>query len=204
MSPKAPSEGSGSHAQDPVRQPDRRTGRPPHESRRLVPESPKSILRHVGEPGDSVTTSYARVPLDADRLRHLRLRKGWSQHALSVRIGVQGAAAISAWERGVAVPRPSTLRRVAEALGVEPTELLAVDNAEGLALRELRVSRGMSLKELAEAANASSSTVRRWESGDFRRMPAGDVVRALARALDVPAPRVEMALVLARRMAQGA
>jgi transcriptional regulator with XRE-family HTH domain len=115
---------------------------------------------------------------------------------------VQGAAAISAWERGVAAPRPSTLRRVAEVLGVEPVELLAVDSAEGLALRELRVSRGMSLKELAEAASASSSTVRRWESGDFRRMPARDVVRALARALNVPAARVEMALVLARRVAQ--
>jgi transcriptional regulator with XRE-family HTH domain len=109
---------------------------------------------------------------------------------------VQGAAAISAWERGVAAPRPSTLRRVAEVLGVEPVELLAVDSAEGLALR------GMSLKELAEAASASSSTVRRWESGDFRRMPARDVVRALARALNVPAARVEMALVLARRVAQ--
>ncbi len=102
------------------------------------------------------------------------------------------------------MPRPATLRRVAEVLGVEPVELLAVDNAEGLALRELRVSRGMSLKELAEAANASSSTVRRWESGDFKRLPARDVVRALARALNVSAARVEMALVLARRMAQSA
>lgn len=102
------------------------------------------------------------------------------------------------------MPRPATLRRVAEALGVEPVELLAVDNAEGLGLRELRVIRGMSLKELAEAANASSSTARRWESGDFRKMPARDVVGALARALDVPVARVETALVLARRMAQGA
>ncbi|MDQ3357851.1 MAG: helix-turn-helix domain-containing protein [Actinomycetota bacterium] len=148
--------------------------------------------------------SYASVRLDVHRLRDLRRQKGWSQHTLSLRVGVQGAAAVSAWERGLAVPRPATLRRVAEVLGVEPVELLAVDNAEGLALRELRVSRGMSLKELAEAANASSSTVRRWESGDFKRLPARDVVRALARALNVSAARVEMALVLARRMAQSA
>ncbi|MGI8946606.1 MAG: helix-turn-helix domain-containing protein [Ornithinimicrobium sp.] len=158
----------------------------------------------MGKPGGRATVRYARVPLDTERLRTLRLRKGWSQHALSVKVGVQGAAAISAWERGVATPRPSTLSRVAEVLGVEPSELLSVDHADGLALRELRVSRGMSLKELAEAANASSSAVRRWESGDFRKMPARDVVGALARALDVPVARVETALVLARRMAKGA
>lgn len=149
------------------------------------------------------TGSYARVPLDADHLRDLRRRMGWSQHELSVKVGVQGAAAISAWERGVAIPRPRMLRRVAEVLGVEPVELLAVDSPEGLALRELRVVRGMSLKDLAEAANASSSTVRRWESGDFRRMPVEGVVRALADALDVPAARVETALVRACRAAQG-
>ncbi|MCE0485496.1 helix-turn-helix domain-containing protein [Ornithinimicrobium sediminis] len=153
----------------------------------------------MGEQSEGVTVPYARVPLDTDRLRALRLQRGWSQHALSVEVGVQGAAAISAWERGVATPRPRTLRRVAEVLGVEPVELLAIDNAEGLALRELRVSRGMSLQGLAETANASSSTVRRWESGDFRRMPAKDVVDALARALDVSTAQVETALVLARR-----
>ena len=161
-----------------------------------------SILRLVSDPRVSTSGSHARVPVDAQRLRHLRLRKGWSQHALSLRIGVQGAAAISAWERGVAVPRPGTLRRVAEVLEVEPIELLAIDGSGGLALRELRVIRGMSLKELAGAVNASSSTVRRWENGDFGREPAGEAVRALARALDVPSERVKTALMLARRSAR--
>lgn len=99
------------------------------------------------------------------------------------------------------MPRPGTLRRVAEVLEVEPIELLAIDGAEGLALRELRVIRGMSLQELAGAVNASPSTVRRWENGDFGRQPAGDAVRALARALNVPGVRVETALMLARRNA---
>lgn len=100
------------------------------------------------------------------------------------------------------MPRPGTLRRVAEVLEVEPIELLAIDGSEGLALRELRVIRGMSLKELAGAVNASSSTVRRWENGEFRREPADEAVRELARALDVPSERVETALMLARRSAR--
>lgn len=146
--------------------------------------------------------SYASVPLDVDRLRDLRRQRGWSQHTLSLKVGVQGAAAVSAWERGLAVPRPAMLVRVAGVLGVEPVELLAVDDAEDLPLRELRVLRGFSLRQLADAATTSPSTLRRWESGDFVRMPEGVAVRALARALDIAPARVERGLVRARRTAK--
>lgn len=77
------------------------------------------------EPG----ASYATVPLKVDLILKLRRRRGLSQHQMSMCVGVQGAAAVSAWERGVAVPRPATLVRVAEVLGVEPLELLALDQA---------------------------------------------------------------------------
>jgi transcriptional regulator with XRE-family HTH domain len=158
-------------------------------------------LRAVKEQGGA-GAPYARVPLDTGRLRTLRLNKGWSQHALSVEVGVQGAAAVSAWERGAATPRPSTLLRVAEVLGVHAVELLAVDREQGLTIRELRVSRGMSLQELAKAVNASSSTVRRWENGDFQGGPNQDVVGALARALGVPPEQARSGLVRARSRAK--
>lgn len=144
------------------------------------------------------SATYARVPLSAARLRALRLRNGWTQHALSVKVGVRGAAAVSAWERGLAVPRPATLLRIAQVLRVEPVDLLQRDDVEVLTLRELRVVRGMSLRELAAAATTSASTLRRWESGGYVRAPGADVVRALARALDVRPARVEEALVKAR------
>lgn len=146
---------------------------------------------------------YTRVPIDARRLRALRLDKGMSQHALSLKVGVQGAAAISAWERGLATPRPSTLLRVARELGVDPAELLALDDTRVQTLRELRVVKGMTLRDLAAAASTSPSTLRRWESGNFVRAPGADVVRALARALDLRPGQVEAALKQGGRRAGG-
>ncbi|WP_366942541.1 helix-turn-helix transcriptional regulator [uncultured Serinicoccus sp.] len=138
--------------------------------------------------------------MNTGRLLELRRAKGMSQHALSLKVGMQGAAAISAWERGVSTPRPSTLLRVARVLGVDPIELLAVGGTEGRTLRELRLVRGMTLRELADAASTSSSALRRWESGRYIRVPGADVVCALARALDVAPARVEAALMRARNL----
>lgn len=73
------------------------------------------------------SATYARVPVSAARLRDLRLSNGWTQQALSMMVGVRGAAAVSAWERGLAVPRPATLLRIARAFGVEPVDLLQRD-----------------------------------------------------------------------------
>ncbi len=150
----------------------------------------------AAEPG----ASYAKVPLKVDLLRNLRRRRGLSQHEMSMCVGVRGAGAVSAWERGVAVPRPATLVRIAGVLGVEPLELLALDEAT-LSLRELRVSRGMTLRALARSANTTPSTLRRWESGDFIKLPGLNVVLALSRALGVGPARVEEALMRARPLA---
>ncbi|WP_377466382.1 helix-turn-helix domain-containing protein [Ornithinimicrobium kibberense] len=117
-------------------------------------------IQGVGDLSETNHVPYARPRMDTGHLRELRLRKGMSQHALSFKVGVQGAAAISAWERGVATPRPSTLLRVAEVLGVDPIELLAVDGREGGTLRELRVVRSMTLRELADVASTSSWFIR--------------------------------------------
>ena len=60
--------------------------------------------------------------MDTEALRknlpELRIRKGWSQEDLGRKANVR-ADTVSSIERGKHSPRPSTLRRLAEALDVE-------------------------------------------------------------------------------------
>lgn len=152
-------------------------------------------MRRVSETKRPVRP-HARVPLDTERLRELRKSKGWTQHELSLRLGVQGAAAVSAWERGVSVPHPDKLQLVAEVLGVEPAELLAQDRPQGF--RELRVVRGLSRRALASSSATSVTTVRRWESGDFKSMPDLSLRRSVAAALGVPLSQLTRSLEVSR------
>jgi transcriptional regulator with XRE-family HTH domain len=55
-------------------------------------------------------------------LLELRIRKGWSQGDLGREAGVR-ADTVSSIERGRHDPRPSTLRKLADALGVEVEDL---------------------------------------------------------------------------------
>ena len=57
-----------------------------------------------------------------DAVKELRRRKGWSQRDLANRAGV-GQDTISNMELRRHEPRPSTLRKIAGALGVEVTDL---------------------------------------------------------------------------------
>jgi transcriptional regulator with XRE-family HTH domain len=64
-------------------------------------------------------------PVDGKKLRELRDRKVLSQVGLAERSGVDQRT-IGSLERGdYGSARPSTIRKLAEALGVEPGELLA-------------------------------------------------------------------------------
>ncbi len=58
------------------------------------------------------------------RLKEERLRKGWSQRDLARETGVN-ADTISGIETGQHEPRPSTLRRLTEGLGIEVRDLFA-------------------------------------------------------------------------------
>jgi HTH-type transcriptional regulator, competence development regulator len=61
--------------------------------------------------------------VDGDRLRELREDRMLSQSELAKMAGTTQAA-ISGFERGERKAQPRTVRRLAEALGVEPTELV--------------------------------------------------------------------------------
>lgn len=147
---------------------------------------------------DAAARSYARVPVDGRRLRELRMGKGWSQHDLSVRVGVQGAGVVSAWETGAAVPHPETLRRLAEALEVNPDSLLAREG-EPFGLAELRVVRGLSRRALAASSGVSLTTLTRWEAGDFQRTPPVRLLEPVAAALGVPVAGLEASLTVSRQ-----
>src|SRR5438067_9365765 len=78
-------------------------------------------------PGDSVATDKA--PAFAALLRRYRLHAGLSQEALAEHAGVS-ARGLSDLERGVRrAPHPSTVGRLADALGLAGTERAALAEA---------------------------------------------------------------------------
>lgn len=64
-----------------------------------------------------------RYPFDGKRLRHLRIRCGWSQQDLADRIGVNWRSVVR-WENGHAAPQPRVLRLLADAVDVECAALI--------------------------------------------------------------------------------
>jgi transcriptional regulator with XRE-family HTH domain len=64
--------------------------------------------------------------VDGKRLRELRRKRMLSQQELARKAGA-GQATISLLERGQRSAQPRTVRRLADALGIEPRELLAED-----------------------------------------------------------------------------
>ena len=62
--------------------------------------------------------------MEVPRLKEWRLRRAMAQRDLAAASGV-GAATIARLERGRHLARPSTVRRLAVALGLRPDELMA-------------------------------------------------------------------------------
>ena len=71
------------------------------------------------------------------KLRELRITNVMTQKDLAERAGV-AAITIAAIERGVQLPSPKTSRKLAEALGIEPTEIDEVKEAIDRALKKER------------------------------------------------------------------
>ncbi len=71
------------------------------------------------------------------RLEHLRTRKPLTQEELAHKAGITRTA-LARIESGAAEPRPSTVRRLAEALGVEPEQLMEPEPVAGNAADEGR------------------------------------------------------------------
>jgi transcriptional regulator with XRE-family HTH domain len=61
------------------------------------------------------------------RIRYLRRRRVLTIQELAERAGIPRWKTVQEIETGKTTPRPSTLRKIAAALGVEPGELLPED-----------------------------------------------------------------------------
>ena len=59
----------------------------------------------------------------AKTIRQLREERGWSQELLARRLGM-GQGTVSNWERGLKVPQPRTLLRLAELFDVSQEEIV--------------------------------------------------------------------------------
>lgn len=66
------------------------------------------------------------MPLDPPRLRQARLRAALSQRALAQKSGV-GESTLRAIELGQRPARPSTISKLASALGIQPQDLMSDD-----------------------------------------------------------------------------
>ena len=135
-----------------------------------------------------------------EALRVARLSAGLTQHELARLIGVAGGERISRWELGTSAPRPEMLHRLAQALNVGAADLLEPGCPADL--RRLRTFAGLSARTLAVRAHMSAPTYIRWESGRTKRPPSRQVLKPLAKALNVTVEDVEAAIASARANAR--
>ena len=133
---------------------------------------------------------------DPDALRDARLRAGLTQSQLARLIGSAGGERVSKWELGVQSPRPEAIRKLAQVLNVDPSQLLQPGRSD---LRRLRVSRGLAAKDLAAKAHLALPTLMRWEEEGLQRMPNPKTIAALAAALHVSPAEVQEAVIESRR-----
>jgi transcriptional regulator with XRE-family HTH domain len=72
------------------------------------------------------------VPTDeliGKRIQEIRIKKGMTQEALAERINISKSS-ISEWEACKRVPRMETLRKIAEALGVDVWEIIGLNSVD--------------------------------------------------------------------------
>lgn len=87
----------------------------------------RSNRSHIPEEGLSANADLAPRHLSKQefgrRLYNAMMRKGWNQSELSRRSGVPRDS-ISIYIRGKSLPGPASLQKLADALGLEPLDLL--------------------------------------------------------------------------------
>ena len=129
------------------------------------------------------------------RLKMARKTAGHSRFGLTSKTSSLDRDLVSSLEQGHRVPRLDTVEKIARALGLSPAflayglsgecqrgEALQADEV-GVRLRTVRLSQGLSVLAVAEAAGTSHTAVGKIERGGT--MPTIATVEALAKALDV-------------------
>lgn len=126
--------------------------------------------------------TLARVPgFDPARLHRMRVSSGLSARDVGDLAGVSEDT-IHKWEAGTTSPDPRHAYQLAQALRVRVRDLTTVTDAQ-IGLTELRVFRGLTLRELAGQTRISPSTLSNIEVG--HRRPTPEHAQALADTLGV-------------------
>jgi transcriptional regulator with XRE-family HTH domain len=112
------------------------------------------------------------------RIKKARADKGWSQHALALRLGVT-AGAVGQWEIGANRPQMRTFEKIAEALGVSRDWLLTGEDE-----RERGIAQDVHEKRLLQLArqmpaDARAVFVSLMENWSVSEIPDPELIRAV-------------------------
>lgn len=128
---------------------------------------------------------------DARGLEQARQAAGLSRLELAERIGTD-TDVIRLWEEGGARPGVKNLLRIANSLGLEIRDLYQPEVSTGGTLQDLRVSAGLSQRDLARKLGTTQTAVSRWERAVV--LPTWSEIAAYAHALDIPKTAVASAI----------
>jgi transcriptional regulator with XRE-family HTH domain len=120
---------------------------------------------------------------DPGRLRAAREASQLSRGALAKAANVHPSS-VSEWESGRQVPRVETVAALAQALRMQPGDLLEPAESGPLTLERLRIAAGRSQQQIAEAAGMLRTTYSAVERGETSGLSYVEH-QALARALGV-------------------
>lgn len=136
------------------------------------------------------------MAFSGSRLAAGRLAAGLTQERLAHLMHTEQMR-VSEWERGVMMPRPGLIPKIASAIGMDPLEFLAADGASP-SLEDMRLAAGLTMDEVADQLGISRYRYRGIEIGSVRRDPPVDVIQQLARIFAVPVVTVRHAIDAAR------
>ena len=109
----------------------------------------------------------------ADKLRWYRYKKGLHQKEVAEYVGIERAT-YAGYENAECDYYPiDKVIKIAKLFGVEVIELLDEYNAflyrgQGAQIRELRIRKGLSQKQLSQKLNVSKNAIKRWENESVR------------------------------------
>jgi transcriptional regulator with XRE-family HTH domain len=119
----------------------------------------------------------------ARNLNNLMKNHGKSRKELSEVLGISYFT-ITAWTNGTKYPRMDKVEMLANYFGVSKSELIEDISSEDMPrkIKELRLSQGMTLEEVADVVGVEANKVRRWEAGNILNIQRNEIA-LLAKAL---------------------